>query len=173
MKVTGYQLREALRKWTTKMEVLKVRFDDSIWEFPGEQKKMPLEVSQEWEKVMTNVALLQCAQQRYNREVSITLTNTPREETMTLAMAVKLIGMYGRLESAWRKATIGNGKDRWDRGSGASRSKDTEYAKKSLSQEKLAECSDNMSNYTSALRAAIARGNATEIDIGEVLPELL
>lgn len=167
MKVNGYQLREALRRWTTKLEVLKARFEENIWQFPGEQKNLPMAAA-DWRQAIDNVALVQCLQQQFNAQVMLQVAGKP----MTLANAVKLVGMLGQFEAAWRKATFKK-KERYGLDTEQSRSKDNEYAVKSMTQEEIEKNADELGAYAASLRAAIAYGNSQEIDVGAVAEGVL
>lgn len=163
MTLTGYTLREAIKRWELKRDAATRLFADSLWAFEGQEKPRPVDLAQSVREAEVAIAMLQAAQARYNLAVSVRVLGEP----MTLCQAVKLAGGAGRFEKLWRDATQDSkGSSRYFLGPEKSRSRDNEYARRQVSiQDAIAE-SGRASEWANALRAAIAVGNATEVDSG-------
>jgi len=108
-------------------------------------------------------------QQKYNLSVVVEVCN----ETMSLALAVKLVGGASRKEKMWADAA-GEGNDRFSfltaRGS---RKTDEEYAEKQVEQSYALKQAEEAGSWAAALKKAIAIGNAKEIELDIENPDLL
>lgn len=153
MKVTGHQLREALKRWELKRDGLSAILDDSLTAFPGEEKPKPASLIDQIAAVETAIAALQLAQAQYNLEV--------RFDGYPLVFWVKRLGGYVRAEKLWKKAA--------PKASRASlygieeRDPTKSYAQSAVTaaeamQEQLA-----AAKTTSDLRAKVAAANAAEV----------
>lgn len=167
MKVTGYRLREAIKRAVQRNDIAKQMFRDSVMGFDGEAKD-PVAAGEAYSVTGTNVALLQAAQQRYNDSIvldDVQVNGRP----VTLAVAVKLVGHAGSVEKEWR--TIATGKKERVYGSDPSLERDTSklYAKKLVTPAEALARSDAAGKFAAELRAAIAVANNTELDI--ILPD--
>lgn len=161
MQINGYQIREAIKRWMLQRDTFQAQFKDSLHTFGENEKKIsPIKVMHQFEMSDFNVALLESIQQRFNQIVKVTV----QKDVITLAMAVKLVGGAGRREKMWREAAIPK-KDRYSYRDDLTRSKDTEYAQPTLTQEQAIEHSQDASRFASALRNAIAKGNSVEVNI--------
>jgi hypothetical protein len=87
------------------------------------------------------------------------------DRSVSLCEAVKLAGGAGRVEKLWRTAAQDSGKSgRGLFGRDMARSKENEYARRQVPlQQALAE-STKASEWSATIRAAIAVGNAAEVD---------
>jgi len=166
MKVNGYQLREGIKRWLLQRDAASSAFKDSLFSFNDEDKSTPDKVMLEFDKADHNLARLEEIQQCYNR---IVLCNVMSKQ-ITLALCVKLVGGAGRREKMWREAAVGK-KDRFSYREEASRERDSskEYAKRVLSVKDCSDASQAAAKYASALRNAIARGNATEVEVANLV----
>lgn len=164
MKVNGYLIREAIKRWTLYKDTIQAQFKESLYYFDEDQKADPIAVMNEFSKAEYAVAYLEEAQQRFNQIVQVTVLN----ETMPLTRAVKLVGGAGRQEKMWRDASIKK-KDRYSYDDKLSRSKDTEYAKPAISRAEAIDSSAKASKFAAALRNAIARGNNTDVNLESLL----
>lgn len=166
MKVTGYQLREAIKRQVQRCEMAKDVFRGSYVGFDGEDKD-PVAAGTMFYEAGTSVALLQAAQQRYNDRVTV----THKGEPITLAVAVKLIGHLGAYEKEWR--TIASQKKERSYGSDPTLERDTTkiYAQRLISTATAFSLAEAAGKDAAQLRAAIATANNTELDID--LPETL
>ena len=166
MKINGYQIREAIKRWRLQRDLASSQFDSSLYSFESEAGNTlsPEQVMKDFEAADRAIARLEEVQQRYNQTVRC---DVQREE-VTLALAVKLVGGAGRREKMWRSASTPK-RDRYAyRDETRSRNKDTEYAQRTMSQEDCVTLSKASSRYASALRNAIARANNSEVDIEAV-----
>jgi hypothetical protein len=160
MKVTGNQLREALRRAVFRRDIWEKQFNDSLFAFKGEEKATPDEVVRNFEQADNQVAAIQDLQQQFNQQVTVPLEG--RE--VTLSLAIKLVGGAGRREKMWRTAASGGEKDRYA-GYNRSRNKDTEEATLRVPQAEALKLADRAARYASALREAIALGNSQSMDL--------
>lgn len=162
MKVTGYLLREKVREWELRRNMANEQFPASLKKFPGETKRTPAEVVGDFEKAEKAIAYLQAAQARYNLGVQVNVLG----EVMTLCEAVKRIGGAGRAEALWRSAAGGK-KDRYSsyRNDDEVRKADEVRAVATITQEDAAKQATRAAKYAGAMRAAIATGNATVVEM--------
>lgn len=160
MKVTGYQLREAIKRQVQRTEMAKDVFRSSYVGFDDDTKD-PVKAGCLFLESGTNVALLQAAQQRYNDRVTV----SHKGEIVTLAVAVKLIGHLGAYEKEWR--TIASQKKERSYGSDPTLERDTTkiYAKRLISTDTAFSLAEAAGKDAAQLRAAIATANNTELDI--------
>ena len=160
MRVTGYQLRETLRRWELRRKATEAEFRDSIYGFADESKSLPISVGGNLARCEKACARLQEVQQRYNQVVVMTGSES-------LAYCVKAIGGLGRLEKLWRDAAIEQ-KDRFDRREARQRLADSEYAVRRISTQAALALADKAATEAGAMRAAIAKANNTEIEIQQL-----
>jgi hypothetical protein len=161
MQVTGYSLREAIRRQQLRRDTIAAQFNDTLHVFEGEEKQSPDEIAAALMKAEKAVAALQAAQDEYNLRVKVEGKNV---EKMTLCTAVKLVGGTGRLEKLWRTAAAPK-QDRYDLGRDLVRNKDEVRARSAMSTRDLTDRATKAAGYAGALRAAIAEANGTKIDI--------
>jgi hypothetical protein len=91
-----------------------------------------------------------------------------REELMTLATAVKLVGNCGRIHAMW-KALVGGKKDRYSYADEQGRAKDNEYAIPSVPLAIAAREAEVYARWLSQVKACVDQGNAQEKDV--IVPE--
>lgn len=167
MKVTGYKLREAIRRVELQRDATAGLFKDSLHVFEGESKANPIDLMKKFRDAEYAVAALQEAQQRYNLRVSIVVYG----KALSLAVAVKMLGGAGRAAKMWRDA-ISEKDDRYSYRNSLERSKDTEAAKRVVTYDVALREANKADAYAGELRAAVAAGNAREIEIEELEPTL-
>lgn len=162
MKINGYKLREALKLWALRKSAADSEFADSLHKFPSEEKESPISIAGRIQHADTSIAHLQVAQMRYNLAVSVRVGNG---SAMSLAEAIKLSGVCERNEKLWKGTTVSPSRRRsydvpsLERDTTLERAVATITAKEILAETTLA------SRATGQLRAALASGNATEVDI--------
>lgn len=161
MRVDGYQIRDALRRWNLRLIASSKQFAESLFIFSGEVKAQPSEVVKTFEEADQAIAKLQELQQYYNLQVKVSVQG--RE--ISLSRAVKQVGGAGRIEKMWRDAAIDKSGDRYSYRDERSRNKENEYANRQISTKQALELADAAARYASALRSAVARGNNTELEI--------
>jgi hypothetical protein len=97
MKITGIQIREAVKHWTAQKLLLSKVFVDSGFSFPNENKQTPEEVAAQFEQASRCVAELESLQQAYNGAHSFVLEG----RMLTLSEGVKLMAAYAQLVNMW------------------------------------------------------------------------
>lgn len=167
MKVTGYQLREAIKQHTLKRDSLASSFNGTLKKFPEEKKELPNDVMNDFLTAELAVTKLQVAQMRYNLAVQVTVLG----ERMTLAEAIKRVGGPARAEKMWRsvnspKRESYSYRDDDEMDPNKIRAIPVITVKESL---KLAQ---GAAKHAGAFRAAIATGNAVEVEIEDLSSEL-
>jgi hypothetical protein len=167
VKVTGYQLREATRKFELQRDTAARLFKSSLYAFEDEVKEDPIEVMDHLKKAELSVVRLQEAQQKYNLKVLIDVQG----KSITLAAAVKMLGGAGRIAKMWREA-VADKEDRYGYRNERERNKDTEVARKRLPFDVALKEANTADGFAGALRAAIAVGNATSLEIEGLDTEL-
>lgn len=167
VKATGYKLREEIRRFELQRDIAVNLFKDSLYVFEGESKADPLSMMQKFRDAEFAVVTFQEAQQRYNLKVIIDVQG----KKISLALAVKMLGGAGRAAKIWREA-VAEKEDRHSYRNALERSKDTEVAKRVVRYDAAMKEANKADAYAGALRAAIATGNATEIEIEGLEPML-
>lgn len=168
MKVTGYQLREAIKQHTLKRDSLASSFNGTLKVFPGIDfvKDAPAVVMDEFLAAELAVTKLQVAQMQYNLAVRVTVLG----ERMTLAEAIKRVGGPARAEKMWRSVAAPKRESYYRDDDELDKTKvraiPTISAKDSI---KLAQAAAKQAG---AFRAAIAIGNAEEILLDDLSSEL-
>lgn len=177
MQVTGYALREALRKWQLKRETAAAQFADSLFEFPTARGKKPTPdaIAEKVDRAERAIAALQTAQSVYNHKVWVAWKSPDGEQTVRLTSAIKLIGAFGRIEKLWRVAATGK-KDKYAhyRSDDPGRLKEGELlAERTISPEDAAARVETYAAQLGVLRQAVAIGNASALDIEDLDGSLL
>lgn len=162
MKVSGYQLREAIRQHELRRETAAAQFQGSLHAFADEAKDSPEAVIKAMLDAESAIARLQVAQMRYNLAVMI----DAKGEKMTLAEAIKLVGGVARAEKMYR-GVAGPKKDRY----GSYREEELErdgtktFAKPTLTSPQAVKLAIQVGKRSSAIRASIATGNGVTVEI--------
>lgn len=160
-KINGYQLRQAIKRWALQREIASGSFKDSLYSFEGDEKDTPEGIMLDFEQSDNNMARLEELQQIYNQFVTCHVLN----QSISLARCVKLVGGAGRREKMWREALLGK-KDRYSYNDDSrERDSNKEYAKRTISAASCSANAKQSAQLASAIRNAIASGNATEVDI--------
>lgn len=164
MKFTGYQLREAIRRWHNKLEVSASLFNDALWVFEDDitTSPNPKEIGTVYLEAEEAVALLETAQQSYNLAVKFPLLNYGE---VTLAFAVKLIGTSGRYAKMWKGCASDTGKEKYGYNRDKVKSADDIFAKRTIGISDAMEIYNIADRRASQIRAIIAVANSTEIEI--------
>lgn len=167
MKVTGYQLREALRRWQLRRDSAASRFKDSLHKFAGEEKEGPQLVASRVSGAEASIAQLQSWQARYNLKVHVQVRSVDKQTTLPLLEAVKLLGGLTRSEKAWREAAVVKKGSAYFslRSNPLERDGDKLIAQRTVSYEDAGKEAEAYARSISALREAIAVGNASELTL--------
>jgi len=163
MKVTGYQLREALRHWRTVLDGAATDLKNSLYYFDDNDKVDPIVVAEDYKKAEDAVAKLEEAQQRYNLYVKVEIAG----EEKTLAYAIKAIGMASRFASTWKILTVDKETSRrgWGDTYDRVRNKDEVHAKRSIAKEDATKVRNAANKHAADIRQTVALANATKVDI--------
>jgi hypothetical protein len=166
MKFTGYQIREALRRWGMKRDMASSQFEGSLKKFDDEDKADPNRVMNDFMLADEKIARLQLAQDIYNLGVMVTIKSRVGTDVkqMSLAQAVKLVGGAGRAEKMWRSAANPS-KDRYSMSADDVRKEGEVRSKPVMAASEMMRRAEEISRYASSLRAAMATGNAVEIEV--------
>ena len=165
--INGYMIREALKRCERQRKNASQMFNPSLYAFNGETKIAPVAIMEQFQVADRNYAKLQELQQRYNQNVSINVRNgNGSNETITLSLAVKLVGGAGRIEKMWSDSIVPKS-DRYSRYDDAqpSRSKDTEYSIRQISESDCLNYANQAGQYRSNLVSAIATANTTTFNV--------
>ena len=163
MQVTGFQIRELIRRFEMVSEASSKQWGESLFVFEGDEKTGPEEIMKSYKDAERKVAAIQTAQMRYNLQVKVKVL----DEEMTLAEAVKMVGGAGRAEKMWKSHAINTGRESYSRIE-SSRPKDSEFAKRSVSVKECLKNANESAKFAGALRAAIAEGNSTKVDVASI-----
>lgn len=168
MKITGYQLREALRHWRSVLEGLAIDLKGSLYYFDIKEKIDPLIIAEDYKTAEDAVSRIEEAQQRYNLRINLTIADEPQ----TLTYAIKALGMAGRYAAIWKAvASDKQSKRGWDDSYDRVRNKDDVHAKRTISKETASKMRTAANRYAADIRQAIALANASNIEID--IPENL
>lgn len=162
MQINGYILRDALQRWDRKRTLATKMFPSSFYKFEGDSKPSPNTIMEQFLEADRNYARIQEIQQRYNSFVTVTI----QDETISLSLAVKLISGAGRAEKMWANSIeLKSKRYSYDDDVETTRSKDTIYANRTMSEEACLEKAEQASRNASNLRTAIAQANATSVSL--------
>ena len=160
--VTGYQLREAINRWKLKLTTAVSQFKGSLWTFEGDTTRKPGEILKDVSDCHDAIGRLKEIQQWYNHQVKVQLP----DEEITLALAVQLLPGAGQVEKMWREAATDTGRDRYSYGRENSRSKDSEYAQRAITQEEAAKEAKN--HFEQTVINKQVPDDAPEFEISEI-----
>lgn len=161
MKITGYALREAIKQFELRRDTASRGFNGTLKAFPDEKKDKPQEVVNQYLAAEKAIAQLQVAQMRYNLAVTVEILG----EKMTLAEAIKRVGGPARAEKMWRTAA-GPVADRY----GGYHNEDVRDPNQvrstaTVTPQEATKLASASAKQAGAYRAAIATGNAREIEL--------
>ena len=163
MKVTGYDLREALRRWQLRRDTATSQFPKVLTAFKGESKASPADIAERVSIAENAIARLQTAQAAYNIAVRVVVD----DEECSLLQLIKHIGGLGRVEKMWRTAATGK-EERFGftlRAESPTRKADEIVAERTISYEEAGKRAADYGKTLGEYRKAIAIGNAREVDI--------
>lgn len=169
MKTDGYMLRDALKAQALQKEAAEKAFKGSLHKFEDEKKLSPQEVVDRLRMAELAIAKLQVAQMRYNLAVEVKVAG----ETMTLADAIKRIGAVGRAEKMWRSVTPPVERRSYMMDDiDPTRDPNQVRAKRTIETDEAVALAAKAGKLAGQFRAAIAKGNAQEIEIENLDPAL-
>ena len=162
MQINGFQIKEALKRWENRRKFAGDQFADSIVAFEEDEKEKPQKLIENYTRADSNYAKLQELQHWYNHQVKCNVG----KEVHTLSYCVKIVGGLSRVENLWHDACVQK-RDRWNPPE-KTRSKELTYAKRTVTVKEASKLAEEAAKQASEVRAAIAIGNATNVEIGEV-----
>ena len=163
MKVDGYKIQHSIRELEARRKVLAAQFTDSITHFEDENvEQSPEEFMSEYDDSERKIARLQVFQARYNLAVTVEVQGIP----CSLHEAVKRVGGAGRIEKMWRSVASPK-QDRYAYGP-ATRNKNEIRAVPTISRNDALKKVITTGRFASAIRAAISKGNATEVEFEDL-----
>jgi hypothetical protein len=169
MKVTGYKLREALRRWQLRRDTAAGQFPKVLTAFKDEKKPSPDDIGGAVLAAETAIASLQAAQAIYNSSVHVEVGG----KASTLLECIKRIGGLGRVEKLWRTAATVK-EDRYaSLHESKTRKADEVIAERTVSYEAAGAKAAEFGKLLGAYREAIAIGNAREVEIKDLDAALL
>jgi hypothetical protein len=175
MKMTGYQLREAIKQQELRRDTASRMYDGSLRRFPDEpEKENPQQVVATYLRAEAAIATLQTAQMRYNLAVRV---EVPYEDSVfpdgetTLAFLIKLVGSLARAEKMYRKG-VGPKEDRYSYHDDV-RQVGQVHAIPTITPAAAVERATEYAKKAGKVRATIAVANATLIDIEGLDPALV
>jgi hypothetical protein len=163
MKITGYQLREAITMWKLRKTTAEGQFTDSLAKFADETKDTPQAIVSTVLHAEECIVRLQIAQMQYNLAVKVTPVDFGE---ITLAQAIKLSGVVSRIEKIWAGATS---ETRSPYGYNA-RVRDPQQvrAESTVTPKDVLQETSRLTKRAGALRAAIGAGNTREVEIEDL-----
>lgn len=169
MKINGYRLREALKMWDLRKNAAELEFPDSLHKFASEDtKESPLSVAGKLSAAEASVAKLQVAQMRYNLLVTVEVSGVG---SMTLADAIKLSATADRIEKLWKSAP-GASRRSYHEARKLERDSTLERAIPTMTSKEILAETTNAARISGKFRAALATGNAVEMDVQDLSPDL-
>jgi hypothetical protein len=164
MEVTGYKLREALRRQTLRRETASSQFNDSLKKFPDEEKATPDDVIKKVRSAEEAIATLQVAQTRYNLAVRVEVPGSRGQRT--LLECIKRIGGLGRIEKTWRSAATVKERGMFDHDE--TREPGVVRQQRQLSVDEASARTEQIDRELAVLREVIAVGNAHKVDMEDL-----
>lgn len=171
MRVTGNKIREAIALWQLRRDGAEKAFKESLYAFPSESEsdaKRPHSASISLESCEDTIAELQAAQAQFN--LACTVFINAEYGTQTLAFAVRALPGTERMATLWREIATGGDQSgrRYSYGeinTDRIHKRDEEYAQPTVSRSEAVSAATRFKRIANDLRAAIAKGNATEQDV--------
>ena len=163
MNTNGFLLREAIRRWELRRDTFIKAFPTTLYKFENESKANPEETAKAFLDAETAIAKLQCSQSRYNLKVVVNVF----DEKITLCEAVKRLGGAGRIEKLWREA-VSPKQERYSYNDPTERDSTKERASWVMDAKGIINRANKAGAFVGALRAAIAKGNGTDVDVSEI-----
>jgi hypothetical protein len=168
MRVTGYALREAIKRHTLRRDTAASMFENTLKRFPDEHKPTPDEVMNTFVTADLAIAALQTAQMRYNIEQVVKIGG----RSISLAEAIKRVGGVGRSEKMWRSAAAPSKRDAYGRDDDE-RDPSRVRSVVTLTPLEAADRALLAGKQAAELRQAIAVANAAALDIESLSAELM
>jgi len=161
VKVTGYQLREAIRRTALDRDTSFASFKASQTAFPGEVKE-PTKAMEAYLEAEEKLARLQAAQDQYNLTVKA-------DDGQTLAFIVNFIGGLGRSAKGWREMATPK-VDRYSFHSEATRSTTDIVAAPTLDRDTVVRQAKLIDKTFSHYRALVGTLNNVQLEIEGLSP---
>lgn len=166
MKITGYKIREALRRWQLRRDTADGQFNGTLRKFEGDESLHPDAVAKLILDAETAIANLQTCQTQYNLGVRVDVQGFGQVSLLT---CIKSVGGLGRLEKKWRAASAPK-VDRYGLGLSDEMTRDPtqQVARRVISFEEASKRTEVLDKKLGALREAIAVGNAQLFEVSNL-----
>jgi len=157
MNVTGHRLQSLVREIEACIEGQRRMFEENIQYFEDEKANHvdPLKIGERLSAMNALLTLVQTQQAAYNLSVTVEVLG----KKISLAQAVKLVGLAGGEEKMWREA-VSLKRDRY--GEMTRKNKDEVLAVRAIPYDIAVRCVRRAAQWVNALRLAIAQGNTQE-----------
>jgi hypothetical protein len=165
MEVTGYKLREAVRRQTLRRETASSQFTNSLRKFPDEEKPTPDQVIKRVRDAEEAIATLQVAQTQYNLAVRV---DVPGKGRVPLLACIKRIGGLGRIEKTWRSAATAKERSSLFDDSERTREPGVVTQERQISFDEASARTEQIDRELAVLRELIAIGNAQTVNIEDL-----
>lgn len=160
MPVTGYGLKAQRQALELDLTTLFDELSNALYAFKTDVKRPMAAVSADIAAKQKELCKLETLQAQYNLAVKVDVEG----ETISLMEAVKRVGGAVKLEQAWRAVATPK-KDSYAPEHQTERSFDREFAGRTVTTEDAKGHTVAAARYASAVKAAVALGNATEIEL--------
>jgi len=167
MKVTGYDLRNALTRLNNRKTLLQSQWDSQTFVFEGEEGD-PMAVFNQILAIENRIVRVQLAQDAYNLLAVAVIESQDGTEEMPLAQAIKFVGPIRRASKLWRQYAQDGELDLYyghRRNRARTRNAETEEARRVVSAETCMERHERYQDLELAYGNAIAKANAQIIDV--------
>jgi hypothetical protein len=166
MKVTGYDLRNALTRLNNRKGLLLNQWNNALFAFEGEETD-PIAISNKIDTIEQRIVNVQLAQSEYNASVMAEVNNAGEITEVTLDKAIKQVGPIKRMSSMWKKYAQDGDLDFMGRHRARARVRATENeeAKRVVLAEVCMVRHEKYQDMELALSNAIAKANATTVDV--------
>lgn len=168
MKVSGLEIREALRQWALRRDAANKRFEEALTRYEDETKESPLEAETELILCEDAIAHLQTAQSYFNGQINVRVGTAE----MKLTYAVKRVGGAARLEKLWHAQVKAKKVPAWE----SARTKRTKDQVKELSAMSIPEMvaqAQQASLFAGQVRSAVSWGTSQTLEIEFLKDEYL
>lgn len=166
MKIDGYTIQHTIREVEHEREIAASQFADALYAFRNEHKPNAGTLMDIYERCEERIARLQVVQARYNLAVSVHIPVGDKGQVVSMPLheAVKRVGGAGRMEKMWRSASK-EPKERYGYGGDHKREAGAEFSQRTVPLDASISSAREAARYANGLRAAIQKGNATEVDM--------
>jgi len=163
--VTGREIQDILASARNERDALRVEAIDSLYRFENEEKRPFEDVMKDLFTSESRLAGIQTLQTRYNMAVHVPVQG--RE--VLLQDAIRRAGGAKRIEELWSNAARNRGEfvRRETRSRSIARSRENEYARRTVSMEQCREKARTAGKYLRSISRVIQTGNESKMEVSE------